>query len=277
MNADILKVRTPAELYLSEAFASAKALLPGNKDVAKWRDDSFGVFSASGLPHRRVESWHYTDLRTLMREGLPLAHPPARAARDALRKQLASAPVSKHRLVLVDGYFVPELSEGLPQGLKIRSLSSVLAEGRPDLIAQLSSQDFAVQDSIVSLNAALMQDGVVVEVEPGTVIAEPVHLIHVSASLAPAACFSRSALIVGACASIHLAESYQPANGHAGQTNACLIISLGDGAVLSHTVALTGSAPRNLHIESVMAQIGAGAKFKSVALVSGIGLMRRQM
>ncbi|MCI0599801.1 MAG: Fe-S cluster assembly protein SufD [Beijerinckiaceae bacterium] len=277
MNADILKVRTPAELYLSEAFTAAKASLPGNMDVAKWRDDSFGVFSASGLPHRRVESWHYTDLRTLMREGLPLAHPPSRAACDTVRKELASAPVPKHRLVLVDGFFVPELSEGLPQGLKIRSLSSVLAEGRPDLIAQLSSQDLAVQDSIVSLNAALMQDGVVVEVEPGTVITEPVHLIHVTASLAPAARFSRSALIVGAGASIHFAESYQPANGHTGQTNACLIISLGDESALSHTAVLTGGAPRSLHIESVMAQIGAGAKFKSFALVSGIGLMRRQM
>ena len=280
MNADIVPARTPAEIFLARAFDASKTRLPGNTDVAEWREASLKAFNASGLPHRRIEAWHYTDLRTHLRDALPLATAPGAATIDALRKEFTAAGAPARRLVLVDGFFVPELSGGMPEGLMVRSLASVLTEGRPELIALLSSQDLAAQDSIVSLNAALMQDGVVIEVAPGTVIAEPVNLIHVTASPAPAAHFSRSALMIGAGASLRLAESMHVANRtqtRAGQANACLIVSLDNEAKFAHTAMVTGTAPGGVRLESVMVRIGARAKFDSFALVAGIGLVRRQM
>ncbi|MGH6836427.1 MAG: SufB/SufD family protein [Methylocella sp.] len=281
MNADIIPARTPAEISLARAFDASKAGLPGNTNVAKWREASFKAFNASGLPHRRIEAWHYTDLRALLRDALPLATGPGAVAIDALRKEFTAARVPRQRIVLVDGFFVPELSGDLPEGVKVRSLASVLAEGRSDLIALLSSQYLAAQDAIVSLNAALMQDGVVIEVAPLTVIAEPINLIHAAASPTPAAHFSRSALIIGAGASIRLAEWRHVAKRaqtvRADQANACLIVSLGDAAKLAHTAMVTGTAPAGVRLESVMVRIGAKAKFDSFALVSGIGLVRRQM
>ncbi|MGI8567821.1 MAG: SufB/SufD family protein [Methylocella sp.] len=281
MNADIIPARTPAEISLARTFDAFKAGLPGNMDVTKWREASFKAFKVSGLPHRRIEAWHYTDLRALMRDALPLASFPGAATIDALRAEFAAARVPRQRIVLVDGFFVPELSDGLPEGLKVRSLASALTEGRPDLIALLSSHDLAARDPIVSLNAALMQDGVVIEVAPSTVIAEPINLVHATASPTPAAHFSRSALILGAGASLRLAESRHIANRAqpvgAGQANACLIVSLGDGAKLAHTAMATGTAPAGVRLESVMVRIGARAKFDSFALVAGIGLVRRQM
>ena len=281
MNADIIPARTPAEIFLARAFGACKAELPGNIDVAKWREASFQAFNVSGLPQRRIETWHYTDLRTLMRAALPLASAPGAATIDALRKEFAAAGAPARRLVLVDGFFVPELSGDLPEGVTVRSLASVLTEGRPDLIALLASRDLGAQDPIVSLNAALMQDGVVIEVAPGTVIAEPVNLIHVTASPTPAAHFSRSALIIGAGASLRLAELIYAANRaqtiHASQANACLIVSLGEGAKLDHTAMVTRTAPGDVWLESVMVRIGAKAKCDSFALVAGIGLVRRQM
>jgi Fe-S cluster assembly protein SufD len=281
MNIEINPTRTSAEVALADAFDASKAGLPGNADVAKWREDSFAVFDASGLPHRRVETWHYTDLRTFMRHALPIATAPGAEALDALRKDFAAAGVPAQRLVLVDGFFIPELSDGLPAGLKVRSLASVLTEGRSDLIALLSAQHLGTLDPIVSLNAALMQDGVIIEVAPGTVIAEPINLVHATASRAAAAHFSRSALVVGAGASIRLAEWRHTArcveSAPADQTNDCLIISLGDEAKLSHTAMVTGSAPNSVRIESLIARVGARAKFESFALVSAGGLVRRQI
>src|ERR1041385_3933694 len=75
MNADIRAIRTPAEQALSAAFAAARATLPGKSAVAKLREAAFERFDASGLPHRRIEEWKYTDLRALMREAKPLAEP----------------------------------------------------------------------------------------------------------------------------------------------------------------------------------------------------------
>jgi Fe-S cluster assembly protein SufD len=216
-----------------------------------------------------------------MRESLPLASVPDSEIVKELRKQFAGADVPKQRLVLMDGFFVPELSDALPEGVKIRSLASALTEGRPDLIALLSSHDLAVQDPVVSLNAALMQDGVLIEVAPGAVIAEPVNLIHITASPTPAAHFSRSALIVGSGASIRFAESCElkdrTGTASASQANASLIVCLGDGASLSHTAMMSKASPGSVRIDTVMARIGARAKFDSFALVSSVDLVRRQM
>ncbi len=281
MTAGIQQVRTPAELALAGAFQASKGFLAGNKDVAQLRDASFRAFSASGLPHRHMESWHYTDLRALMRESLPLAAAPSPEARTALRNRLAGSDLPSPRLVLAGGFFLPELSSGLPDGVTVRPLCSVLAEGPPELIALLAAQDWAVQDPVISLNAALMQDGVVIEIAPGVTVPEPVHLIHVAAAPEPAASFSRSLLVLGAGASVHFAESCEPvgiaAGAPSGQTNSCLIVSVGERATLSYTAALTGNLPRDFWIQSVMARIGAGAKFESFALISGIGFVRRQM
>src|SRR5262249_52898118 len=86
---------------------------------------------------------------------------------------------------------------------------------------------------------------------------------------------------LGAGASVHFAESYQPEGvvlaAPAGQANSCLIIFIGDGATLSHTSALTSKLPRSFCIESVIARIGAGAKFESFALISACGFVRRQL
>ncbi len=73
MNAEVRNMKTNAELALAEAYAGAKAKLPGDGKVAALREAAFGRFEALGLPHRRVEEWKYTDLRALMREAKPIA------------------------------------------------------------------------------------------------------------------------------------------------------------------------------------------------------------
>lgn len=277
MSAEILHARTHAEISLASAFERSRARLPGSAGVAQWREDSFKAFEAAGLPHRRVESWHYTDLRTLMREALPLTAPPDRAALDFWRERLSGADAAGPRLVVADGFFVPELSSPLPSGVAARSLASVLLEGRPDLIALLASQELGAGDPIIALNAALMQDGVVIEVMPGAIVPEPLHLLHVTASPLPAAHFSRSAVIIGAGASVKLVESCLAQKPQASQANACLIVALGEGAELLHTERVTTGGASNLRLETLIARLGARVKFNSFALVSGIGLIRRQI
>ena len=275
MNAPVATPRTPAETALAETFDAALAGLPGGDGVRQLREAAFGAFRAAGLPHRRVEAWHYTDLRALMREVPPLAPPSDAAAIERLRHEFAAAAPAR-RLVMVDGVFVPELSDSPPPGVSVRSLAAVLAEARPDLIALLAAQDFGGTDTIVALNAALMQDGVVIEVAPGAAIAEPIRIVYASASSTPAARFSRSAVIVGSGASLLVSEESH--GSYAGQAHNCLVVSVGDDAKFAHAAMLTGMAPGALRIESLIARVGARARFGSFALIAGAGgLVRRQI
>ncbi|WP_026607417.1 Fe-S cluster assembly protein SufD [Methylocapsa acidiphila] len=277
MSAQIIPTRTPAETALAEAFAAAKPALPGGAEVAKLREESFAAFHDAGLPHRRVEAWHYTDLRALMREALPIAPLPAAAAIEALRAEFAGPGALAQRLVLVDGAFAPELSDSMPAGVVVRSLASVLAEGRPDLIALLAGQGLGAKDPIAALNAALMQDGVVIEVAPGAQIAEPINLVYATAASAPSACFTRSLIVVGAGASVRLAETSHGKGARRGQTFGCLVVSVGDGAKFDHTAMVTETVAGSVRLETFIAHVGAEAKFDSFALITGGGLVRRQI
>jgi len=58
---------TAAETALVEAFAAQVGELPGNGAVTGTRDRLLDDLKRSGLPTRRIESWHYTDLKNLLR------------------------------------------------------------------------------------------------------------------------------------------------------------------------------------------------------------------
>src|SRR5690606_18218723 len=57
--------RTAAETALVDAFAARVAELPGDAAVAMKRDGAVERLKR-GLPTRKVEAWHYTDLRRLL-------------------------------------------------------------------------------------------------------------------------------------------------------------------------------------------------------------------
>jgi Fe-S cluster assembly protein SufD len=275
MTAQIIPSRTPAEKALAETFAAHKTGLPGAAAAARWREEAFAKFARAGLPHRRIESWHYTDLRTLMREALPIAPAPTPRQLQSLRKEAAALPAQS--LVVVDGVFAPELSGALPQGVTVTSLAAALAAPRPELIESLVAGWADTDDAILALNAALMQDGVIIEIAPGAKIAEPIHIVYATVAAQPAARFSRSLIKIGAGASVRINERSIGLGGRTGQTNNALIIEVGDAAEVGHTLALTDTLPGSQRLESFLVKVGARAKFDSFALITGAGLVRRQI
>ena len=266
---------TPAETALAETFGAAKAVLPGNAVVAEGRQRAFDAFARAGLPNRRIEAWHYTDLRNLMRQALPLA--PVPGTQEVARLSAEAARLPSPRLVLVDGVFAPELSSPVPAGVTVTSLAATLAKGEPALIESLGAAWAEADDAIISLNAALMQDGLVIDVAPGVELEAPLHIVYASVVPEPVARISRSLVRVGAGATFRLNELSLGWGGRVGQTNNVLILDIGDGADVAHTLSLTGTEPGSLRLESFMVKLGAKAKFDSFALITGAGLVRRQI
>lgn len=278
MAARIVSSRTDAEVALVDAYGAAKNRLPGSEAVRHLRDESFGRFAERGLPHRRIEAWHYTDLRTLMHEALPVAPKPDERALGPINQELAGRPsFGAGRLVIVDGTFVPSLSDALPDGASVRSLADVLGEGNPDLIDLLAAKDFGEGDAILALNAAMMQDGVVVEIAPGAQIAEPIEIVYATAAATPAARFYRSLVVIGEGAKVRIAESSLGGGGRTGQTFGCLIFKIGDKADVAHTCALTRTHAGSVRLDSFVADLGSEVRFDSFALIDGQGLARRQL
>src|SRR5260370_28948953 len=141
---NVVLAKTETGRALSDIFAIARDRLPGASKVAELRRQAFEAYGRAGLPHRRIEDWKYTDLRVLMREGLPLA-----AAPDAAALTRAGTALKLHaikgvrRLVLEDGAFAPKLSEtaGREKGLGIPTLPAGLAATGPPLHPPLLTPD----------------------------------------------------------------------------------------------------------------------------------------
>jgi Fe-S cluster assembly protein SufD len=275
MNAEVRPIKTAAETALSTAFAAAKDKLPG---AAALRESAFERFEIAGLPHRRIEEWKYTDLRALMRDAKPLAPPPDAATKARAKNAGAAfAAVEGRRIVLVDGTFVPELSDlaGLEAGLTIRSMAQALAAGDTAVTARLG-RVVATDNIAVALNTAMMGDGVVIEVAPGAALARPLHLVFFNANGSPASVFTRSLVVVGKGARAMLIESHEGVAGSDYQVNAALEIEVADEAHVDH-IKITGEGAGALHVSSLMAAVGAHARFNEFLFTTAATVVRNQL
>ncbi len=274
MNAEIRPVKTAAEIGLADLFAAACRSLPGGRNTEVARRDAFDRFAAQGLPHSRVEAWKYTDLRRLVRDAKPLAPRPDAVARTVARDASGVfTGLDVRRLLIVDGTFVPELSDlvGLEAGVSIRA--TVEALGADEKVLPL---DMAGTDPVAVLNTALAADGVVITVAPGIVVERPIHLVSVTTGTTPAAMFTRSRLVLGDGAALTLVETHEGPDQSDYQVNAALQVEVGDKACLEHLKVVSEGAAA-LHIATLEASIGAGADYREFGFTIGGAVVRNQI
>ena len=273
---NVVVAKTETGRALSDSFAVARDRLPGAGKVLDFRRQAFEAYERAGLPHRRIEDWKYTDLRALMREVLPLAPAPDAAALSRAEAALKLHAIkSVRRLVLVDGVFAVEMSDtsGLEKGLSIRSLREVLDAGDSTLSAQLLTSDNS--NPMVALNSAMATDGLVIEVADGTVLTQPLHIVHIASGL-PAAIYTRSLLRLGKDSGATLVESCIAAeSAKAYQTHDGLIVSIGNNTRLDH-VRLVEESRDAFNISSAVVTIGAHANLNTFCMVTGASVSRYQ-
>jgi Fe-S cluster assembly protein SufD len=272
---DVAVMKTAAEQQLAADWQEVKSRLPG---PVLLRATAFERFASAGLPHRRVEEWKYTDLRALMRDAKPLAGVPDAAAKARAKTAGdALASIEARRIVLVDGAFVPELSDlaGLEPGLVIGSLAQALAAGDDAVTAHLGK--IAPSDDIaVALNTAFMGDGVVIRVGEGVALARPVQLVFFNSGERPASVFTRSLVLIGKGARAMVVESHEGAPGADYQVNTALELKIADDAHVDH-VKITRAGAGTLHISTLMAAVGAHARFNEFLFTGGAAVVRNQL
>jgi Fe-S cluster assembly protein SufD len=269
--AELTLMKNAAEQQLAAEWQKAKAALPG---PAALRAAAFERFAAKGLPTRRVEEWKYTDLRALMRDAKPLTARPDAEAFARLKDAGASlGDLDARRIVIADGYLDPSWSGQAAHdpGVTITELFAWLGE---DQNASRLSQNVP-DDIAVSLNTAFMTGGVVIHVRRDAAVERPIHIAHVFRSATAAATYPRCVLIVEPGARVMLIESHEgPQLDY--QVNTALQVFAGDGAHVDH-VKVTREGAAALHVSSLMADVGAQARFNTFAFTTGGAVVRNQL
>ncbi len=278
MNVGLTK--TKAEQAFTESFDAVVAKLPGSGAVRELRRRAIGTFAALGLPHRRIEEWKYTDLRSLLREAfapaIGKAAAPGKADIDAALGPLAA--IDAYRVVVVDGAFNAGLSTGqYPEGLAVKPLSEALAES-PDKVGESLVRMKREEDAVEALNSAFATDGAVVRVSDNAALDKPLLVVFARASAEPNTITTRNVVSIGKGAKVTLIEAFVPLAGAAEEDhqNAATEIVVGEGAAVTHVKSIVENG-RAVHLGSASAEIGADASYRAFQLTAGPGLARNQI
>jgi Fe-S cluster assembly protein SufD len=275
MNADLRPIKTEAETALAAEFAAAKSRLPGDRDVVARREAAFDRFAASGLPSHRIEEWKYTDLRALMRDAKPLARPPTARALQPQALGDALPGISAHHIAIVNGAFAPDWSDvdANDPGVTISELFAWLADNTSFRLDQAVPEP---ADPALALNSAFMSGGAVVHVKKGARLAQPLHLAHRFVGEAPAAMHPRTLVFVEPGAQVTLIETFDGPAGLEYQVNGALALVVGDGAQVER-IKIAHDSAAALHIATIMASIGARARFRDFTFTTGGAVTRDQL
>ena len=206
--------------------------------------------SITGLPTRRVEAYHYTDLKALLRAVPPLATLAGEAGAPAF--EVAGA----FRLMLANGR--AQAHGTAPAGVIVGSAAGSALTERDDVLARL--------------NSALAPETLTLTLE-GNV--DPV--IHIDRRTDGVAAHAPSSarIFVADGASATVLETYSGSDA-AHVTNHGGFAQLGKGASLTHiTVDLSGRTAS--HFATTEYELGDNARLRTLTIHAGAGLERAQL
>lgn len=258
MNMQAKPPRTAAEQAILDAFVAVLGDLPGDAAVTSARDRLMSEFTGSGLPGRRVESWHYTDLRTLLR-ALPGAESGAAAQVD---------PVVAGSRVLP---FVQGRSSDVaaPKDVTVEPFMDRLASG--DATSSLATR--GSDDLIGRLNGAFVGDGYCLEIAAG---AELDDLIEIQSVQSGGQAHSRFVAGFGADSKATIIERHLGDSDHAGLSTSLTDLDLADGAEATWII-LQGRGDSDQHLAQLNARLGAGARLRLYVVNIGGKLVRQEL
>lgn len=258
----------------ADRFAQTLSRLPGDAPVVEVRALALEEFLKTGLPHRRIEAWKYTDLRARLKKIAPQAAAPDDAARARAREALASAGLnSALRLVIVDGYFVPDLSDFSGEGgVRVLALGDVLRDDHNP--ARQNLLDSAVDDPVIALNAAMATDGVIVSVGNGVKVARPLHIVQIAVQSGTSN-FARSFVRIGEDAALRLIDVTIAAGAANYQSFDTAVIWLGDDARLDH-LRINRDALDAARVSSLIVTLNEESALNAFNMTVGGGTSRYQ-
>ena len=130
---------------------------------------------------------------------------------------------------------------------------------------------------MLALNAALMQDGVVVQIAPGARIERAIELVATTSAEAEQSTYTRALVTLGEGAHASLVETLGALSAAPAQDNSALLLRLAPNARVELVTHFSGGVDHSIRVASLLVHLDAGAMINSFALIEGEGLNRRQI
>ncbi|HZG28544.1 MAG TPA: Fe-S cluster assembly protein SufD [Ensifer sp.] len=249
---------TEAENALLMAYTEQVGDLPGNGDVLIARDRLITDIKTKGLPTRRVEAWHYTDLRNLLRQI------PANTNGDvkALEPLIAGSAV----FALENGKVV---RKGKAEGVTVRRIEAMLEDGTGAFLMSPRGDD----DAVGRINGGFLRDGLEIAVADGAALAQPLELqvLHSGGQS-----HARFVVSVGAGASARIVERQQGNGSAQALVSSVSDLTLKAGADVTWVI-VQEQGVSDTHLGQINFRLEKDAKLRLFIVNAGGKLVRQEV
>jgi Fe-S cluster assembly protein SufD len=259
MNMQTTSRLTVAETALIEAFAQQIGELPGDGAVIGTRDRLLDDLKKAGLPTRRIESWHYTDLKTLLKS-IPDAT--TVAAMDPIAPLVEGATI----LSVLQG---SADSRATVEGVEIAPFKDRLADG--SAVAGLTAR--GSDDAIGRINGSFVRDGYSLSLPADLQLEEPIELqaLHAGGQI-----HTRFPVSFGARSKATIIERHQSVTADAAFVSSISDIAVEEGAEATWII-LQQQGDADTHLGQVRVQVGTDAKLRLFVVNAGGKLVRQEL
>lgn len=255
--------------------------LPGASQswVADLREASFKQYERLGIPTPRMEDWKYTNLKSLQRQKFQFS---TENKNKVTENEISAAIIpglDMYKIVFVDGvidYTISKL-QGITCNVKIASLGDQLSTNNKDLKLHLGKHATPDLNGFVSLNTALMRDGIYIHLLENAIIDKPIHLIYISTTQNTSPWFHlRNLIIAEPNSQAVVVESYVGFSDSVYFNNITTEISLEQNANITH-YKIQQEAKQAFHVALIKILQNQGSHFSSYSLSIGGKLSRNEI
>jgi Fe-S cluster assembly protein SufD len=245
------------------------------------RREALATALRDGLPGTRTESWKYTSLRALERRSFASGDDAQTAtlpAETAAAVTAAIAHIPAPRMVFIDGRYAEGLSDlqGLPEGVSLRPLSQVLRTGTARDANWLARRFERADEVFARFNAALADEGMVLQVEAGVAVPQCLHAVFVATAGADRSRHLRHLIDLRQDAALDVVEHRLAVGEHRHLFNDLMHVHLGQGARLRHARVQNEAAGATL-LARTDAVLAREADYRRLDLELGAGLSRHEL
>jgi len=219
------------------------------------------AFAKTGLPHRRMEDWKYTDLHARLHEALPAAGPTEPKGAHPFGDKAGAT------IQLGNGFFAGIKGE-LPKGVEVSPLVDAMALDWAK--AHYGKGKAPEGHPMVALNTALVHEGVAIRVAKG-VKAGTLVLSHEGTSGRQT---TRNLIVVEEGAALTLIEAHQGSD-EAQQVQQVSEIFVAKGAKLTH-IRFQDTGGKTVHLTTDLVDVATEADYRGFVLTTGAELSRNE-
>ena len=196
---------------LISSFLAFELEIDINSPIHNIRTSAIKKFQDLGFPSKKLENWKYTSLNQILKEDYTVFAKQKNVINFKKVKDYFIDNIESYKIVFVDGYFDPFLSQTSHEGIDICIMSAALNKAKySDVIKKYFNKISDEKDSLTSLNTAFSKEGVFIHVPKNIAVEKPVEVVHIATGNEAALMLQpRNLIVIEENSEIEIVESHR--------------------------------------------------------------------